>query len=187
VRGHIVYVMGPSGAGKDTLLVRARMQLSGTPILFAHRYITRSPVSGDENFVALDETEFDVRAAHGLFAFHWRANGHRYGIGIEVGRWQEQGHTVVVSGSRAHFLEILAARADVTPVLITAPPKVLAARLSARGREDASAVTARLQRGGMEIDHPRLRVLENTGTAAEGGAKLAAIIRGCAGETASKA
>jgi ribose 1,5-bisphosphokinase len=47
--GALVYVMGPSGAGKDSVLGRARAMLStDLPIVFAHRYITRPADSGGE-------------------------------------------------------------------------------------------------------------------------------------------
>jgi len=174
--------MGPSGAGKDTLLSYARARLTGAPVLFAHRYITRAP-SGDENFVSLDPREFAARLDAGLFAYHWEANGHRYGIGIEVERWRTDGRAVVVSGSRAHFAASLAERDDVTPVLVTAPPEILAARLAGRGREDEAAIAARLRRAAMdEIRHPRLLRVENAGTPAEAGDRLAALIRACAME-----
>lgn len=176
--------MGPSGAGKDTLLAHARARLAGAPILFAHRYITRAP-SGDENFVSLNLREFAARLDAGLFAYHWDANGHRYGIGIEVERWRADGNAVVVSGSRAHFVTTLAGRDDVTPVLVTAPPEILAARLAGRGREDDAAIAARLRRAAMdEISHSRLLRVENMGTPAEAGDRLAALIRACAAESA---
>jgi ribose 1,5-bisphosphokinase len=177
--GRLVYVMGPSGAGKDTLLKHARARLTGSPILFAHRYITRPPVAGDENFVSLSELEFEARLD--LFAFHWAAHGHRYGIGIEVERWRDLGRTVVVSGSREHFAHALANRPDVTPILITAPAAVLAARLAGRGREDCAAVASRLQRAAMiEAAHPRVLRIENTGVPTEAGDRLAAVIAACA-------
>ena len=51
--------MGPSGAGKDSILDRARvLTLPGTPVVFAHRYITRPAGSGGENHVALSAAEF---------------------------------------------------------------------------------------------------------------------------------
>ena len=50
----LVYVMGPSGAGKDSVLDRARTMLSvEAPVAFAHRYITRPADIGGENHVAL--------------------------------------------------------------------------------------------------------------------------------------
>ena len=61
MRPPLVYVMGPSGAGKDTLLRAARARLEGGDVFFAHRYITRDPVPGDENFIALSPAEFEAR------------------------------------------------------------------------------------------------------------------------------
>lgn len=173
--------MGPSGAGKDTLLKHARARLAGSPILFAHRYITRTPIAGDENFISLSEREFEARLD--LFAFHWAAHGNRYGIGIEVERWRERGRTVVISGSREHFVRDLTGRPDVLPVLVTAPAAILAARLAARGREDGQVAALRLWRSNtIETEHPRLVRIENTGTPAKAGDRLAAVIAACATE-----
>ena len=87
--GALVYVMGPSGAGKDSVLERARALLSADlPIAFAHRYITRPADVGGENHVALSRAEFALRRAHGLFAFHWHAHGNDYGIGQEIHAWR---------------------------------------------------------------------------------------------------
>ena len=82
--------MGPSGAGKDSVLRYARERLAGSGVLFAHRYITRPPVAGDENFVSLDPAEFAARRARGLFAFDWEAHGCLYGIGLEIEAWLER-------------------------------------------------------------------------------------------------
>jgi ribose 1,5-bisphosphokinase len=97
----LVYVMGPSGAGKDSVLARARFLLPPqAPIVFAHRYITRPAEAGGENHVALSAAEFTLRRDHGLFAYHWRAHGNEYGIGSEIQAWRRVGLTVVISGSR---------------------------------------------------------------------------------------
>src|SRR5688500_10000865 len=87
----IVYVMGPSGAGKDTLLRYARERLEGQPVAFAHRYITRPSTSGDENHVALTLAEFHARRAHGLFIMEWEAHGLSYAIGREIEAWRQAG------------------------------------------------------------------------------------------------
>src|SRR5262249_30542502 len=105
-QGPLVYVMGPSGAGKDSVLNRARALLaSDAPVVFADRYITRPAEAGGENHIALSAEEFDLRRTHGLFAFDWQAHGNRYGIGCEIHAWRQSGLTVVVSGSREHFCE----------------------------------------------------------------------------------
>ena len=146
--GALVYVMGPSGAGKDSVLERARALLSADlPIAFAHRYITRPADTGGENHVALSRAEFALRRAHGLFAFHWHAHGNDYGIGQEIHAWRRAGLAVVVSGSREHFRTMDGIGEATVPVLITAPAERLKERLLKRGREDADAAAERLQRG----------------------------------------
>ena len=146
--GALVYVMGPSGAGKDSVLARARAMLSADlPIVFAHRYITRPANTGGENHVALSRAEFALRRTHGLFAFHWQAHGNDYGIGHEIDAWRRAGLTVVVSGSREHFRTMDGVDKDTVPVLITAPAGRLKERLLKRGREDAAAAAERLRRG----------------------------------------
>jgi ribose 1,5-bisphosphokinase len=143
----LVYVMGPSGAGKDSVLDRARSMLSvEAPVAFAHRYITRPADIGGENHVALSRAEFALRRAHGLFAFHWHAHGNDYGIGREIDAWRAAGLTVVVSGSREHYEKVAGSDPELHPVLITAALDKLRARLSARGRETAAAAASRLER-----------------------------------------
>ena len=145
--GSLIYVMGPSGAGKDSVLARARERLpAGAPVVFAHRYITRRADAGGENHVALSAAEFALRRAHGLFALHWQAHGNAYGIGVEIEDWRAQGLTVVVSGSRAHFEQVADHDPEVLPVLVTASRDVLRERLEARGREDATGTANRLAR-----------------------------------------
>jgi ribose 1,5-bisphosphokinase len=163
--GPLVYVMGPSGAGKDSVMNRARALLAADlPVFFAHRYITRPADSGGENHVALTHEEFALRRAHGLFAFDWQAHGNRYGIGCEIDGWRRSGLTVVVSGSREHFLAADGLDADTHPVLITAPVTRLAERLATRGREDSGAATERLGRGAAyEIADRRLITIVNDG------------------------
>jgi ribose 1,5-bisphosphokinase len=161
--GALVYIMGPSGAGKDSVLGRARAMLSSDlPVVFAHRYITRPHDIGGENHVALSPAEFALRRAHGLFAFHWQAHGNDYGIGHEIHAWRRAGLTVVVSGSREHFRTMDGVDKDTVPVLITAPAERLQERLLKRGREDAAAAAERLRRSAMQdFDHAGMVTITN--------------------------
>jgi len=182
----LVYVMGPSGAGKDAVLQRARALLSAdAPVVFAHRYITRPVEAGGENHVALSLSEFALRRAHGLFAFHWQAHGNEYGIGREIHAWRKAGLTVVVSGSREHFQKVGGVDDDTTPVLITASPATLAQRLRSRGREDEAAAAARLGRAeAYEVNDPRLVTIVNDSaleTAADAFVNLLATLRNSPG------
>ncbi|MFI4999086.1 MAG: phosphonate metabolism protein/1,5-bisphosphokinase (PRPP-forming) PhnN [Reyranellales bacterium] len=161
----LVYVMGPSGAGKDSVLGRARALLPvEAPVVFAHRYITRPADMGGENHVAVSRAEFALRRAHGLFAFHWQAHGNDYGIGREIYAWRKTGLTVVISGSREHFQKDGGDDPDTYPVVITASPERLAERLASRGREDPAEAARRLERSDVyDIVDPRLTMIVNDG------------------------
>lgn len=163
--GSLVYVMGPSGAGKDSVLARARERLpASAPVVFAHRYITRRADAGGENHVALSGAEFALRLDHGLFAFHWQAHGNSYGIGCEIVSWRAQGLTVVVSGSRAHYEQVADCTLGVLPVLVTAGRDVLRERLTTRAREDAVSAAQRLARSdALVVRDPRLVTIVNDG------------------------
>lgn len=55
--GKLIWLMGASGSGKDSLLTELR-QREQTQLLVAHRYITRAASAGSENHIALSEQEF---------------------------------------------------------------------------------------------------------------------------------
>src|SRR5690606_3194456 len=137
----LIYVMGPAGAGKDSVLRYARKRLDGRyPVAFAHRYITRPLGKDIENYIALSPAEFALRRRRGLFAFDWSAYGFRYGIGIEIRAWLAAGVSVVVDGSRAHFTRQAARLPNIVPVLIAASEAELRRRLIRRGREGKAAI-----------------------------------------------
>lgn len=171
----LFYVIGPSGAGKDSVLSYARSHLTDTiPAAFAHRYITRPPDNSSENHIALSELEFAKRLSKGLLALHWQSHGLNYGIGVEIDQWLAQGLSVVVNGSRGYLPEASARYPQLRPVLITVPPAVLGTRLAQRGRENSQEIDKRLARARAfpRIHHPRLVSLDNSGPLAEAGQRL---------------
>lgn len=165
-RGRLVYVMGASGVGKDSLLAAARRR--HPEWLVAHRYITRAS-SESEDCVSLTSKEFAWRRQSGLFCLDWRAHGFDYAIGIEVRAWLERGGTVIVNGSRrALSLAETHFPADLLPVLVTACPEILRERLLLRGRESHEEIEARLERHRhMEFACPSAHRLDNSGTLGE--------------------
>ncbi|HEY1999613.1 phosphonate metabolism protein/1,5-bisphosphokinase (PRPP-forming) PhnN [Paraburkholderia sp.] len=179
--GRLIYVMGPSGAGKDSLLGFARNRLTGEPVLFAHRYITR-PSGNGEQHVALTEEEFAARSTLGLFALEWSSHGLRYGIGIELDAWLERGCTVVINGSREHLQHALVRYPAADVVHIDAAPHVLEARLGARARESAEQVAARLaRRAPFSLpDGVRLIAIDNSGALEDAGHAFVDVVRGAA-------
>lgn len=175
--GVLVLVVGPSGAGKDTLIAHARARLAGrADISFARRRITRS-ADATENHIAIDEAAFAAGVAAGAFPLYWRANGLCYALGAEVVEDLAAGRIVVANGSRAAVPEARGRFASLKLVHVTAPAEVLAQRIAARGRESAEAVARRLAREPALDGEPDLRIL-NVGAPQEAGERLAAFLRG---------
>jgi ribose 1,5-bisphosphokinase len=164
MRGRLVYLMGPSGSGKDSVLAYAREHCDGLTAVFATRYITRSAQAGGERHVALSPEEFRGRFDAGFFALAWESHGLRYGIGTEIDAWLESGLHVVVNASRAYLHLAEVRYPDLIPVLLTAEPDVLARRLVLRGRESGTEIVKRVYRArSLHCDHPRLVTIDNSG------------------------
>ena len=142
----LVLVVGPSGAGKDTLLDAARHRLAADPhVHFVRRAITRPETAGGEVHEALTDAEFAAREAAGGFALHWQAHGLSYGISAEIADHLARRHLVVANTSRAVIAQA-AERFRTRVIEITAPPELRAARLGLRGREDEADIATRLAR-----------------------------------------
>lgn len=146
-RGALVAVVGPSGAGKDTLMSRAAAHPSLHPgIRFARRVVTREALAAAEDHDSLDEAGFARAEAAGAFALVWAAHGLRYGLPAAVRDEAAAGRVVVANLSRRSLAEAVAAFGALHVVEVTAEPGVLLARLSARGREPEATIRDRLAR-----------------------------------------
>ncbi|HKA79239.1 MAG TPA: phosphonate metabolism protein/1,5-bisphosphokinase (PRPP-forming) PhnN [Xanthobacteraceae bacterium] len=144
--GRLVLVVGPSGAGKDTLIARARAACrDDASVVFPRRIVTRPPSIFEENEF-MPVAAFEQAAARGAFAFWWGAHGHMYGIPLAVDFDIEAGRTVVCNVSRTVIGAVRRRYANVVIVLVTAPREVLGSRLAARGRASDGGVTDRLNR-----------------------------------------
>jgi ribose 1,5-bisphosphokinase len=143
-RGTLHLVVGPSGAGKDTLIDAARA--ARPDILFPVRAITRPADAGGEHHEAVSEDDFATRAAEGGFALWWRAHGLGYGIPISAAVALERGRHVVANVSRAVVEDARSRFSPLKVLLVTAAPEILATRLSGRGRETAEDIARRLAR-----------------------------------------
>jgi ribose 1,5-bisphosphokinase len=176
--GRLVFVVGASGAGKDTLLAFARQRLVNEPIVFAHRYITRPPSESGESHVPLSDAEFADRLARGLFALHWDSHGLRYAVGTEIDQWRARGLAVVVNGSRAAASEAHVRYPDMAAVLVTASPQARRARLIERGRESGTDIAERLNRADtVSFTLPAAIRIDNDGPVDTAGTRLTAVLR----------
>jgi ribose 1,5-bisphosphokinase len=176
--GRLFYIMGPSGAGKDSLLDYARARLGTTGCLrFARRYITRPAGASGEDHIALSVAEFAARVAAGEFLMHWQSHGYRYAVGIEVRRQLSQGIDVAMNGSREYLPTARSLAPSLQPVAITASPEIIRDRLERRGREDPAAITERVTRAsGFSVELPDVVVIVNDGPIEQGGERLVAVL-----------
>jgi ribose 1,5-bisphosphokinase len=166
-----VFVCGPSGAGKDSVIAWARQALGArSDIVFARRMITRATQPGSDH-EPVREAEFGFLRACNAMAWHWEAHGFGYGVPARYAHQVNWGRVVVVNGSREHA-DSLPPDPRIRRVLVTAPPSQLAERLHGRGREEPEAVERRLARNSRFAGHGSDLVIENDGELATAGAAL---------------
>ena len=180
-RGVLVLVVGPSGAGKDTLIRAAMAEFTPADgVLFVRRAITRPEDRDGENHLPMTPAEFDAAEREGRFAVSWQAHGLRYGIPAIVDAHVASGRVAVANGSRA-ALPLFAARfSGLAIVHVTARPEVLSERLAARGRESEAARLERMRRSadtGLAWLPAGAVTIDNSGEAADSAALLVAEIR----------
>lgn len=171
--GALVAIVGPSGAGKDTLM--AALCAGRDDLVMARRAITRPAGAAGEDHEALTPEAFADRVAAGDFLVHWCAHGLRYGIPRAVLDEVAAGCTVLFNGSRTALPAARAAFPALRVVMITAPAPALAQRLAMRGRESAGDIAARLDRGSLGVPEGAA-VVVNDGSVAQGVARLAAAL-----------
>jgi ribose 1,5-bisphosphokinase len=173
--GRLILVVGPSGAGKDTLIDLARTACAGDGgIVFPRRVVTRAASRFEDNEQVSAES-FRQACARGDFAVHWEAHGHGYALPRVIDDELAAGRTVVANVSRTVVAELRRAYADVRVVLVTAPADILAARLAARDRSSDGEIAYRL---GREIDAAAADVtIHNIGNPGDHAGELMRVIR----------
>lgn len=169
-RGVLVLVVGPSGAGKDTLISAARAALSGDPrFVFPRRVVTRDAIVALEDHDTLTPADFQLQRLRGAFALDWQAHGLSYGVPAAIEADLAQGRVIVVNTSRKVIELALEKYADCAVMLVTARPEVRAQRLASRGRETAEDVAARLAREGAAVPPGVIPItIDNSESLAEG-------------------
>lgn len=175
--GLFVAIVGPSGAGKDTLIGRLRERL-GEPdgFHYVRRVVTRR-ADAFEDHETLEEAEFLRARDAGRFALAWPAHGLYYGVPGHVDGWIERGGIVVCNISRAVVADLRRRYASSFVVLVTARPETLAARLAARGREGEEGRRQRLDRSASPaVAFEADAVVHNDGDVEEAAARLRDLI-----------
>ena len=142
---------------------------------FVRRSVTRPASAGGEDHEPMDRGAFLRRRDAGGFALWWDAHGLLYGVPRDIEADLDAGRCVVANLSRGALAEA-ASRYPLLVLEITAPPAVLAARLAARGREDAATIAARLAREAPLPPSLRVRRVVNDSAPEAGAAEVAAVL-----------
>lgn len=175
--GWLVLVVGPSGAGKDTLLQLAQAAcIDDHDVVFPRRVVTRESSAAEDN-IAMSQDEFRRGIDHGDFAVHWEAHGHSYALPLEINDDIRAGRAVVVNVSRTVIAALRQAYANVVVVAITAPPDVLAQRLAARARHSDGNIADRLSRSVEDAAAQADVTILNAGSADYHSRQLVRVIR----------
>lgn len=184
MQARLIYLMGPSGAGKDSVIDAARSRLATIPVEVARRVITRSPESIGERAVGVSDEHFAAMRRAGDFAMNWQANGHDYGIPVDINRLLAQGRHVLVNGSRDYLPEAQRRYPDLLAILVSVSSEVLRQRLLTRGRESLADIELRLQRNERLRDEAQQwqgrgapQVLDNSGTLDQAVTAFMALLR----------
>ncbi len=147
--GVFVALVGPSGAGKDTLINEARKRLAqNARFTFARRLVTRPP-DPSEPYESITPMQFDAMETTGGFALSWRANGLGYALPASLIDDLGAGRIVIANLSREIVPAFRSRFASTLVVHVTASVDTLRRRLAERGREDAEAREMRIARSMM--------------------------------------
>ncbi|MAY66465.1 MAG: phosphonate metabolism protein/1,5-bisphosphokinase (PRPP-forming) PhnN [Rhodospirillaceae bacterium] len=163
--GTLVLVVGPSGAGKDSLIGGARQAFAaGADVVFPRREITRPADAGIEDHTAVTEGQFHARRELGGYLLSWGAHGLWYGIPAETKDDLLIGRTVVVNASRAVIDDARGRFQRLRVISVSADEKTLRARLGARGRETDAQIAHRLERArAFRVEGPDVIAFPNDG------------------------
>ena len=175
--GRLILVVGPSGAGKDTLIGGARAALADDPsVLFPRRTVTRASTPFEEHDTMSPE-EFRHAIAAEKFALWWDAHGHSYGIPAAVDDDIRAGRAVVCNVSRTIIGSARNRYTSAVVVQVTAPAHVLAARLAQRQRGSDGNLDQRMARVPVGPDIDADVVIRNVSRPEVGVRRLLNVIR----------
>jgi ribose 1,5-bisphosphokinase len=174
--GRLVLVVGPSGAGKDTLIGLARTALAGNgSVVFPRRLVTREASPSEDNEYASSEA-FQFALSRGDLAIHWKAHGHCYGLPRSIVDDINAGRTVVVNVSRTVVEAMRRTYGNVVVISITAPSEILAERLAVRARPSDGQLADRLHRA-VDVVAPDVTIV-NVGNVETRAAEFIQLIKG---------
>lgn len=178
--GRLVLVVGPSGAGKDSVLRGAASTLSGDArYFFPRRLITREADTNSEDHDTITEADYRARIGTKAFMLHWEAHGLCYAIPRSVEDEIKAGRIASINVSRNILHETAASFPGLIVVEISADPEIRISRIQSRGREEKSDAVARALRETAQLPSQIAKFyIENNGTVEQAIAQFVTILEG---------
>lgn len=167
----IILIIGPSGAGKDTLLRHANIAFEGK-LNFVKRYITREADLNESNYF-IDSDAFELLKYNDYFASYWNAHGNYYGIPKKFIR----NGLNIISISRSRIEDFETKYDNVYTINITISKEQLKQRLLSRARESEEEIEKRLSRNYEKIEAQRLIEFDNSGSLEESKQKFISVLK----------
>ena len=144
-RGTLFLMVGPSGAGKDSLIQAAIESFAdNASFVIARRVITRPLDRAREDHEPVTVDEFVRRKNQNGFMLAWNVYDTHYGIPMSYEQELASGRHVIANVSRTVVGLGVENFAPARVIQVTAPREVLEARLMTRA--DPSTAAARLAR-----------------------------------------
>ena len=161
-------IVGPSGAGKDTIMNAVHEVLKNNPeFLFVRRIITRkaginsfndhdetSQNIGNEDNIGVSLEKFFELSQKASFSLQWFAHGIHYALPIGIVDEVHKGKIVIANVSRAELRHAKELFGKVYVIEINAPIGTLKERLLGRKREKITDIEERLKRANIPIQLP---------------------------------
>jgi ribose 1,5-bisphosphokinase len=161
MKNKLIYVMGPSGSGKDSLMKWVMQHKEPDfNLRWAPRWVTRENNDHEGTDQSITNERFDeLRSSH-LLAMDWSANGIRYGIEKVQLEFKHDHELIFINGSRAYFYHARSLYPDLLAIHVRASLETLESRLLGRARESIASIAERLKRAEMMVFEPEESILE---------------------------
>nr|WP_210326954.1 phosphonate metabolism protein/1,5-bisphosphokinase (PRPP-forming) PhnN [Bartonella sp. M0283] len=197
--GWFVAIVGPSGAGKDTIMNAVHEVLKNNPeFLFVRRIITRkaginsfndhdetSQNIGNEDNIGVSLEKFFELSQKASFSLQWFAHGIHYGLPMGIVDEVHKGKIVIANVSRAELEHAKELFGKVYVIEINAPIGILKERLLGRKREKITDIAERLKRANIPIQLPegaKYCYIDNSGNVKSAVDKMLSILQSLSSE-----
>ena len=192
-------IVGPSGAGKDTIMNAVHEVLKNNPeFLFVRRIITRkaginsfndhdetSQNIGNEDNIGVSLEKFFELSQKASFSLQWFAHGIHYGLPMGIVDEVHKGKIVIANVSRAKLGHAKELFGKVYVIEINAPIGILKERLLGRKREKITDIAERLKRANIPIQLPegsKYCYIDNSGNVKSAVDKMLSILQSLSSE-----